>query len=99
MRNLYSLILGAALGAGSVFLYSLYPPVGLVLSIIGLILCIIQIKNEKTGLATAGLVLNIIGIILSIVMAVAIVVVWQIVKNTLVSSSNNIDDIANNLPK
>jgi hypothetical protein len=34
MRNLYSLILGAALGASSVFLYSLYPPVGLVLSII-----------------------------------------------------------------
>jgi hypothetical protein len=33
MRYLYSLILGAALGAGSVFLYSLYPPVGLVLSI------------------------------------------------------------------
>ena len=33
MRYLYSLILGAALGASSVFLYSLYPPVGLVLSI------------------------------------------------------------------
>jgi len=34
MRYLYSLILGLALGAGSVFLYSLYPPVGLVLSIV-----------------------------------------------------------------
>jgi hypothetical protein len=34
MRYLYSLILGLALGAGSVFLYSLYPPVGLVLSIL-----------------------------------------------------------------
>jgi hypothetical protein len=33
MRFLYSLTLGAALGAGSVFLYSLYPPAGLVLSI------------------------------------------------------------------
>jgi len=33
MRYLYSLILGAALGASSVFLYSLYPPVGLVFSI------------------------------------------------------------------
>ena len=32
MRNLYSLIFGAALGASSIFLYSLYPPVGLVLS-------------------------------------------------------------------
>jgi hypothetical protein len=34
MRYLYSLILGLALGAGSVFLYSSYPPVGLVLSIL-----------------------------------------------------------------
>ena len=33
MRYLYSLIFGAALGASSIFLYSLYPPVGLVLSI------------------------------------------------------------------
>lgn len=33
MRYLYSIILGVALGASSVFLYSLYPPVGLVLSI------------------------------------------------------------------
>lgn len=33
MRNLYSLIFGAALGASSVFIYSLYPPVGLLLSI------------------------------------------------------------------
>lgn len=33
MRYLYSIVLGVALGASSVFLYSLYPPVGLVLSI------------------------------------------------------------------
>lgn len=33
MRYLYSIILGVALGASSVFLYNLYPPVGLVLSI------------------------------------------------------------------
>jgi hypothetical protein len=33
MRYLYSTILGVALGASSVFLYSLYPPIGLVLSI------------------------------------------------------------------
>ena len=33
MRYLYSTILGVALGVSSVFLYSLYPPIGLVLSI------------------------------------------------------------------
>jgi len=33
MPYLYSLIFGAALGASSVFLHNLYPPVGLVLSI------------------------------------------------------------------
>jgi hypothetical protein len=33
MRYLYSLIFGAALGAGSVFLYSLYPPIGILISI------------------------------------------------------------------
>ena len=33
MRHLYSLIFGAALAASSIFLYSLYPPIGLVLSI------------------------------------------------------------------
>jgi len=33
MPYFYSLIFGAALGASSVFLHSLYPPIGLVLSI------------------------------------------------------------------
>jgi hypothetical protein len=33
MRYLFALIFGAALGVSSVFLYSLYPPVGLVFSI------------------------------------------------------------------
>ena len=33
MRYLYSLLLGLALGASSVFIYSFYPPVGLILSI------------------------------------------------------------------
>jgi hypothetical protein len=33
MRYLYSLILGLALGASSVFIHSMYPPFGLVLSI------------------------------------------------------------------
>jgi hypothetical protein len=33
MRYIFSLLLGLALGAGSIFLYNLYPPVGLVFSI------------------------------------------------------------------
>ncbi len=33
MRYFYSLILGLALGASSVFIYSMYPPIGLVISI------------------------------------------------------------------
>jgi hypothetical protein len=33
MRYLSALVLGLALGASSVFIYSLYPPVGLILSI------------------------------------------------------------------
>ena len=33
MRYLYSLLLGLALGASSVFIYSFYPPVGLILSV------------------------------------------------------------------
>jgi hypothetical protein len=33
MRYLFSLLLGLALGASSVFIYSFYPPVGLILSI------------------------------------------------------------------
>jgi hypothetical protein len=33
MRYIYSLLLGLALGASSVFIYNLYPPVGLMFSI------------------------------------------------------------------
>ena len=32
MRYLFSLLLGLALGASSVFIYSFYPPIGLILS-------------------------------------------------------------------
>jgi hypothetical protein len=34
MKGIYSLLFGAALGASSVFIYSFYPPVGLVVSLI-----------------------------------------------------------------
>ena len=33
MRAIYSLLFGAALGASSIFIYSFYPPVGLIVSI------------------------------------------------------------------
>lgn len=33
MRYIYSLLLGLALGASSVFIYSMYPPFGLILSL------------------------------------------------------------------
>ena len=35
MKYIYSVFLGLALGASSVFIYSLYPPFGLLLSIVG----------------------------------------------------------------
>jgi hypothetical protein len=35
MKYLYSLLLGLALGASSVFVYNLYPPFGLLLSLAG----------------------------------------------------------------
>ena len=34
MKAIYSLIFGAALGASSIFIYSFYPPVGLIVSLI-----------------------------------------------------------------
>jgi hypothetical protein len=34
MRGFYSLLFGAALGASSIFVYSFYPPVGLILSLL-----------------------------------------------------------------
>jgi len=35
MRYLFSLLLGLALGASSVFIHSFYPPVGLIISLAG----------------------------------------------------------------
>ena len=33
MKAIYSLLFGAALGASSIFIYSFYPPVGLIVSL------------------------------------------------------------------
>jgi hypothetical protein len=33
MKEIYSLLFGAALGASSIFIYSFYPPVGLIVSL------------------------------------------------------------------
>lgn len=34
MKGIYSLLLGAALGASAIFIHSFYPPVGLIISLI-----------------------------------------------------------------
>jgi len=34
MKAIYSLVVGAALGASSVFIYSFYPPIGLIFSLL-----------------------------------------------------------------
>jgi hypothetical protein len=34
MKAIYSLVIGAALGASSIFIYSLYPPIGLIFSLL-----------------------------------------------------------------
>jgi hypothetical protein len=33
MKGIYSLVIGAALGASSIFIYSFYPPIGLIFSL------------------------------------------------------------------
>ena len=34
MKAIYSLVVGAALGASSIFIYSFYPPIGLIFSLL-----------------------------------------------------------------
>lgn len=46
--------------------------IGLILSIVGFVLCFIQQKNRPTKLGKAGLILNVIGIVLSIVYIILI---------------------------
>jgi hypothetical protein len=48
------------------------PLLGLILGIVGLVLCIIQLKKGKNGLAIAGLVIGIIAIIFSIIIILAL---------------------------
>tara|TARA_Y100000310_G_scaffold69734_1_gene65291 strand:+ start:870 stop:1205 length:336 start_codon:yes stop_codon:yes gene_type:complete len=71
--------------------------VGIVLAILGLIFCIMQFKRGKTGLAIAGLVLSIITLSIGIIMIVAIVIIWQAVKNTIESGAGEIGQVAGNL--
>jgi len=75
----------------------LFAPIGLILGIVGLILCIIQLKKQKTGLAIAGLVISIISIILCILAIIALIFVWMTVQNTLSKGLSNINQIKNNL--
>ena len=41
--------------------------IGLILSLIGFLLCFIQQKNKPTKLGKAGLILNVLGFVLSLV--------------------------------
>ncbi|MDP3026490.1 MAG: hypothetical protein Q8N63_02190 [Nanoarchaeota archaeon] len=76
-------IAGFILGLLSILLFL---SIGVILAIIGLILCVIQIKRNKTKLAIAGLILSIIGIIVGIIMIVYVALFtlsWQEAINTL----------------
>lgn len=57
-------IAGFTLGVISIILAG---GMGLVLSIVGLIFCLVQQKNQPTKLGKAGIILNFIGLILSAV--------------------------------
>ena len=57
-------ISGFTLGILSIVFAGLY---GVILSIVGLIFCMIQQKKHKTKLGKIGLIINIIGLIVSIV--------------------------------
>ncbi len=44
--------------------------IGLILSVVGLIFCLVQQKNHKTRFGKTGLIVNIVGIVLSILIIV-----------------------------
>ena len=60
---------------------------GLIPGILGLIFCIIQSKNGKTGLSKAGFILSIIAIVISLFNFVASILVLNYVKNTIQSGA------------
>ncbi len=66
-----SKIRGNSLGAAGFTLGVLgvlaFGVIGLVISIVGFVLCFIQQKNKPTKLGKAGLILNVIGFVLSLV--------------------------------
>lgn len=69
-------IIGFILGLIGLLLVNSF---GIFLAIPGLILCIIQIKRNKTKLAIIGLILNIIVIIISTIILIFVIVVWKTV--------------------
>jgi len=44
--------------------------IGLILSVVGLIFCLVQQKHHKTKLGKIGVILNVIGIVLGILVVV-----------------------------
>jgi hypothetical protein len=61
-------IAGFTLGIISLVMFLFFPPLGILLSIVGLSLSIKQQRKQKTRMGKIGLVLNIIGLILNIAM-------------------------------
>lgn len=62
MKYLYSILLGLALGASSVFVYNLYPPFGLILSIVGTIFGV-WASGRKWGSRTFRFIVAIVWVI------------------------------------
>lgn len=61
-------IAGFTLGIISLVMFLFFPPIGIALSIIGLVLSIKQQRKQKTRAGKIGLILNIIGLVLNIAM-------------------------------
>tara|TARA_Y100000310_G_scaffold242508_1_gene246674 strand:- start:4906 stop:5265 length:360 start_codon:yes stop_codon:yes gene_type:complete len=63
-------------------------------SLLGLILCIVQFKKGKTGLATAGLILNILVIIIATFNIVSFLILRNAVESYVQGGSNGVEDFA-----
>lgn len=61
-------VVGLTLGIISIVMFLFFPPIGILLSIIGFIFSIKQQKKQKTRAGKVGLILNIIGLVLNIAM-------------------------------
>jgi hypothetical protein len=73
------------------------PILSLILGIIGLILCIVQFKQKKTGIAIAGLIISIIAIIIGLLYIISALIVFNTVQNSIDSAKNQLALMEKNL--